>query len=110
MNVKSEKVATLLVKEISEIIRFEARDEILKDVTITYVNVTSDLSIAKVYYNILDKKELVVIQKVLDNAAGYVRSELAKRVELRHIPELKFIYDESIEYGEKIEKILEEIS
>ena len=46
----------------------------------------------------------------MNNAAGYFRSELAKRMDLRTVPELKFIYDNSIEYGQKIEKIIEEIN
>jgi len=109
MSVKSERIGNNLQKELSEIIRFEARDEDLKEVTITYVTVAGDLGLAKVYYNVLNKDKVAIIQKALNNASGYIRSSLAKRVDLRHIPELRFIYDESIDYGEKIEKILEEV-
>lgn len=109
MSVKSERIGNNLLKEISEILRFEARDEELKWVTVTYVKVTPDLGHAKIYYNVLNKGDLYVVQKALDGASGYIRTELAKRVDLRHMPELSFVYDESIDYGDKIEKILEDI-
>ena len=110
MSVKSERIGNSLVVEISNILRFEARDEELKNVTITYVKVAGDLGNAKVYYNIFDKTKLDHIQRSLEKASGYVRSELAKRVELRHMPELNFVYDESIDYGNKIEHILDKIN
>ena len=109
MSIKSERIGNNILREISEILRFEARNEELKWVTLTYVKVTGDLGNAKIYYNILNKGDLYVVQKALDGAAGYIRTELAKRIDLRHIPELRFVYDESIDYGDKIEHILEEI-
>ena len=109
MSVKTEKIGNSLLKEISEILRFEARDEDLKEVDLTYVKATGDLEYAKIYYTILDRAKRDKIQMALDKAAGYIRSQLAQRVELRHIPELKFVYDEALDYGEKIEHILEEI-
>lgn len=109
MSVKSERIGNNLLRAISEIIRFEARNEELKMVTLTYVKVAGDLGNAKIYYNILNKTDLKEVQRALDGAAGYIRSELAKKVELRHIPELRFVYDESIDYGDKIEHILQDI-
>ncbi len=110
MKLKGERVASDLVKEISKILLTEIKDEDLKHVTITYATVTNDLSFAKVYFTTLDdyKKEKVV--RDINNAASYFRSELAGRLNIRHIPELKFVYDESIEYGKRIEKIIEEIN
>ncbi len=110
MKLKGERVASLLVKEISKILLTEIKDEDLKNVTITYATVTNDLSFAKVYFTTLDdyKKDKVI--KDINNASSYFRSELAKRIDLRHIPEIKFVYDESIEYGKRIEKIIEEIN
>ncbi len=109
MSVKSERIGNNLLKEIAEILRFEARDEDLNNVSLTYVKVATDLGNAKVYYTLFDKTKKAEIQHSLSRAAGYIRSELAKRVDLRHIPELRFEYDESIDYGEKIEHILEEL-
>ena len=110
MNLKGERVASDLMKEISKILLTEIKDEDLQRVTITYATVTNDLSFAKVYLKTLDdyKKDKVI--KDMNNAASYFRTELAGRLNIRHIPEIKFIYDESIEYGKKIEDIIEKIN
>lgn len=110
MNLKGERVASDLMKEISKILLTEIKDEDLQRVTITYATVTNDLSFAKVYFTTLDdyKKDKVI--KDMNNAASYFRTELAGRLNIRHIPEIKFIYDESIEYGKKIEDIIEKIN
>lgn len=110
MSIKTERLANLLVKEISEIIMTEIKDEDIKFVTITHIDLSSDLSYAKVYFTTLidDKKEKCIYD--LNGAKGFIRNELIKRkIEMRKIPELNFIFDESIEYGNKIEKIIQEI-
>ncbi len=110
MSIKTERLANLLVKEISEIIMTEIKDEDIKFVTITHIDLSSDLSYAKVYFTTLidDKKEKCIHD--LNGAKGFIRNELIKRkIEMRKIPELNFIFDESIEYGNKIEKIIQEI-
>lgn len=107
MKLKAERAASEIQKEIGNIILFEAKDEDFKNVVITAVEVSSDLSFAKVYFTTIDDREKVLHD--LNNASGYFRSLLAERLEIRHTPELRFIFDESIEYGQKIEKIIEEI-
>lgn len=109
MSIKIERIASLMEKEISMILQREAKDEILKNVVISFVEVTNDLSFAKVYFTCFDKDKKDEILKSLDNAKGFIRSELASRIDVRHVPELKFIFDESIEYGIKIEKKIKEI-
>lgn len=109
MSIKIERIASLMEKEISMILQREAKDEILKNVVISFVEVTNDLSFAKVYFTCFDKDKKDEILKSLDNAKGFIRSELASRIDVRHVPELKFIFDESIEYGMKIEKKIKEI-
>ena len=107
MTIKNERINSNLQKEISYIIANEVKNPNIKFVTITACDVTSDLSYAKVYFTTLsDGKETL---KGLKSAKGYIRRALADRIELRHIPELEFIYDESIEYGKKIESIIEDI-
>ena len=110
MSIKIERLANVLSKEISNILLLEIKDKDIKFVTITHVDLSSDLSYAKVYCTVLDDDKKDLILKDLNNAKGFIRSELIKRkIEMRKIPELTFIYDESIEYGNKIEKIIEEI-
>lgn len=107
MSIKNERVNSNLQKEISYIIANEVKNPNIKFITITYCDVTSDLSYAKVYFTTMgDSKETL---KGLKSAKGFIRKSLADRIELRHIPELEFIYDESIEYGKRIEDKIKEI-
>ena len=109
MAFKIDRIASSFVKEISYILATEIRDEDIKFVTITDCKVTNDLSFAKVYFTVLDENKKESTLKALKDAAGFIRRTLADRVEIRHIPELQFVYDESIEYGKKIEDIIEDI-
>ena len=110
MSIKSERIGSDYVREISKIIRDEVDDESIKAITVTYVRVTEDLSYAKVYITTLleDKKNTILEQ--LNKAAPFIRTHLADRVKLRHTPELEFVYDDSISYGEKIENIIDKIN
>ena len=84
-------------------------NEDLRFVTITKVDLSSDLSNAKVYFTTLNEDKNQVI-KDLNRAKKFIRSNLMKRkIEMRVIPELNFVYDESIDYGNKIENIIEKI-
>ncbi len=106
---KSAKISSDMMRVISEIIFTEARDELLKTITITACRVSHDLSYAKVYFTSfsdLGKKEL---EKEVNEAAPFIRTEVSQRLNLRHTPELEFIFDESIEYGKKIENLIKEI-
>ena len=110
MSIKVERLANLLVKEISEILMNEIKDEDIKFVTITDIDLSSDLSYAKVYCTVLNDELRDKCMHDLRHAKGFIRSELIKRkIEMRKIPELDFVYDESIEYGNKIEKIIKKI-
>ena len=106
-SLKGERVSSDMQRELCNILLLEAKDEDFKNVTITDVEVTNDLSFAKIYFTTTDNREKV--EKDLNNAAGFFRSMLAERLEIRHTPELRFIFDESIENGQKIEKIIEEL-
>ncbi len=109
MSVKTERIADMIQKELSYILQLEVRDSDIRFVTITDVHVTNDLSFAKVYVTVLreDKKDETL--KALKEASGFLRTELAKRVDIRHIPELQFVYDESIDYGKHIENIIDRL-
>ena len=104
---KGERAGSDIQRELSNILLLDAKDEDFKHVTITDVEVANDLGFAKVYFTTTDNREKV--ERDLNNAAGFFRSLLAERLLIRHTPELRFIFDESIEYGQKIEKIIEEI-
>mgnify|MGYP004464036193 FL=1 len=109
MNIKIERLNSTFVKEISYILQNEVKDENIKFVTVTGCDISSDLSYAKVYVTVLDDNKKNTTLEALNNAKSFIRGELSKRVEIRHTPELKFIFDKSIEYGNKIENLIEEI-
>ena len=97
-------------KELSQIIGYELKNpNVTGLISVTKVKVTSDLKFAKVYVSILNSKNIKDTLAGLKKSAGYIRSELAKRVNLRNTPELIFELDDSIEYGAKIDSILKEI-
>ena len=108
MSVKNERINSNIQREISYILANEVKNPNIKYVTVTACDVTSDLSYARVYFTTLgDIKETL---NGLKSAKGFIRKTLADRIELRHIPQLEFIYDESIEYGKKIEEKIKEIN
>lgn len=109
MSIKLERMNNLFVKEISYILHNEIKDENIKFVSVTGCEITNDLSYAKVYVTIFDKDKKDITLKALDKAKSFIRGELSKRVEIRHTPELRFIFDDSIEYGEKIDKLIEDL-
>ena len=109
MNSKIDRINSNLVKEISYILATEVKNQDIKFVTVTDVKTTNDLSFAKVYVTILNGDRKKETMQALKTASGFIRHELMDRVDIRHIPELSFVFDESIEYGKKIENIIESI-
>ncbi len=109
MSVKIERISSDVARELSSIMLLEAKDETLKHVTITGCVVTNDLGLARVYYTYMGEESLEDVQTNLEVAAPYLRTVLASRIDLRHTPELKFIYDDSVEYGQNIERIINKI-
>ena len=109
MSIKSERISDSLIEQISYILATEVKNKDIKFVTITDVKVTNDLGFAKVYFTVLDEDKKEETLKALKSASGFIRHELRDRVDIRQIPELSFIYDESIEYGKRIEEKLKEI-
>ena len=109
MSIKIERLNSEFQEVISEILYKEVKNPDLKFVTITGCDITNDLSFCKVYFTVLGKDKDEILRE-LNNAASFIRGEISKRVQVRHTPELRFVFDTSIEYGEKIEKIINEIN
>jgi ribosome-binding factor A len=116
---RQRRVGDLLRAEISEILRMKMRDPRLGFLTVTDVSVTRDLRHALVFVSVLEmegggpadsdlERDSAVIE-VLSGAAGFVRGELSNRVELKHIPELRFKIDKSAERGVRISAMLKDI-
>ena len=109
MSIHTKRLESMLISEISNILMTEAKDEDLKFVTITSMKLANDLSFAKVYFTTLneDKEK---ITKELNDASGFIRAILKKRkLDIRIMPELKFVYDDSMEYGNNIDSLIDKI-
>ena len=109
MSIKIDRLNNMFVQEISKIIHTEIKDKDVSFVTITDARITNDLSFAKIYFTTLDGDRNKVL-KSLNKASGYIRSSLCDKVKIRKMPEIQFVYDESIEYGKNIENIIERIN
>lgn len=105
------KVDEELKKEISNIISLELKNPHLTGlISVTGVKTTPDLRFAKVFVSMINEKNKKENLKILKQSSGYFRSEVARRVNLRTTPELIFEFDESLEYGSRIDEILKDIT
>ncbi len=107
---RMERVNEEFKRELSQIIDRELKNpNITGLISVTKVKTSSDLKFAKVYISIINSKSKKNTMEGIKNSAGFMRSELAKRVNLRYTPELVFELDDTLEYGAKIDSILKEI-
>lgn len=107
---RPNRLAETLKEEISQLIRVELKDPRLGFVTLTSVDVAGDLAHAKVYVSVLGTEdEGKTSLDVLNRAAGFVRCEIGKRIRLRHVPAIVFVYDPSIEHGAHIARLLKDV-
>lgn len=104
---RPQKVADLIQRELSELIRLEVRDPRVGMLTITSVDVSPDLSHAKVFVTLLEKAKVKDTLQGLQRAAGFLRSQLAHRMKLYTTPELRFVYDESVERGDHLSRLID---
>ncbi|MEI7026330.1 30S ribosome-binding factor RbfA [Paenibacillus sp. y28] len=108
--VRVGRVAEQIKKELSQILQTEMKDPRLGFITVTGVEVTNDLSQAKIYLSVFgDETQKEETLRILARGNGFMRSELGKRIRLRIVPELVFKFDTSIEYGSRIEALLGKI-
>lgn len=109
-NNRLERISEELKKEISHIISYELKNpNVTGLISVTKAKITPDLKYAKVYVSILNAKNTKETLANLKKSAGFIRSEIAKRINLRITPELVFELDDSMEYGAKIDSILKDI-
>lgn len=113
MNKNSNRLGRIdeeLKKEISNIISYDLKNpNITGLISVTKAKITPDLKYAQIYVSILNSKNTKETLAALKKSSGFVRTEVAKRINLRITPEIIFVLDDSIEYGERIDKILKKI-
>ena len=107
---RSDRVAGLIKQELAELLRKEISDPRLAMATLTGVKMSKDLRLAKIYFSISGGETArQSAAEGFKQARGYLKRELAQRLELRYMPDLTFYYDESIDYGARIEQLLKEV-
>lgn len=104
-----EKVENLIKQEISLILLTKMNDPELGFITVTNVKVSPDLKIAKIYLSVFEKEKREPVLEKIVTRSGFVRSELAHRISLRYVPELKFFIDDTMDYVEKINTLIRKI-
>ncbi|MBS9405192.1 30S ribosome-binding factor RbfA [Halomonas sp. TRM85114] len=108
---RTDRVADQLQKELAVLIQREVKDPRLGMVTVSGVEVSRDLGYADVHVTLLGEEDAARVKenlKVLKQAAGFLRSQIARRVKLRHVPELRFHYDESVVRGQRLSSLIDE--
>lgn len=104
---RPQKLGDLIQRELSELLQREVRDPRVGMITITGVDVSPDFSHAKVFFTVLQKEQLEETAQGLKKASGFLRSQLARRLKLYTTPELRFEYDESVERGDRLSRLIE---
>lgn len=106
---RPQKLGDLIQRELSELVQRELRDPRVGMITITGVDVSPDFSHARVFYTTLDPAHVGDADKGLKRAAGFLRSQLARRIKLYTTPELRFEYDESVERGDRLSRLIDSV-
>lgn len=106
---RSQRVNHLLREEVADIISNRVKDPRLGFLTVTDVDVTVDLKLARVYISVLKDEEKELTMEILNSAKSFIRSELGRRLRMKFIPALEFRLDTTAQYGEKIERLLKAI-
>ena len=101
---RSHRVAEQKRRELADLLQFEVKDPRIGMVTIMEVEVTGDMAHAKIFYSAAKASDAV--QKGLEKSAGFLRTQLAKRMLLRTVPQLHFVYDASIDNGMKMAQLI----
>ena len=106
---RPQRLGDLIQREVSDLIRLEVRDPRVGMITITSVDVSPDLSHAKLFFTMLEKDRLEDTLHGLKRSAGFLRSQLAKRIKMYTTPELRFEYDESVERGDRLSRLIDSV-
>jgi ribosome-binding factor A len=106
---RSRRIEDQIQRSLSEIIRTQVGDPRMKGVVITGVDVSRDLSVARVYFNSLDDKhDRAALEKAFASALGFLRAQLARQLTVRQVPELRARYDDTTERSSAMERLINE--
>lgn len=105
---RSQRLANQLLRTLNELLRFEVKDPRVKGVALTSIDLSRDLSVARVFFSTLDPDaDAANAQDGLERAAGFLRSRLGKSIKVRHVPELRFAHDDSAAEGVRLSALID---
>jgi ribosome-binding factor A len=107
---RTDRIAQSILRSLAQLIQLEISDPRFKGlITLSDATVTNDLKYAKIYFTVLNDDPDLALE-ILTAAASYLRTHLAKTMKLRTVPQLRFIYDESIEYGKNLSRLIDDVN
>lgn len=107
---RSDRVAEQVRRDLADLIRTELKDPRVGMISLTEVHLTPDYAHAKVFFTTLDVEHLEEVERGLKRAAGFLRRELGRRIHIHTLPELHFIYDNSLERGASMSQLIDKAS
>ena len=109
---RTDRVSGLIQRKLAQIILTEVKDPRLpRIITVSAVKVSPDMSMAKIYITVLgEQSDSQITLDILNKASSFLRTVLARSIKLRIVPQLKFVYDESIEYGTKLRQLIDDVA
>ncbi|HPI92073.1 MAG TPA: 30S ribosome-binding factor RbfA [Deltaproteobacteria bacterium] len=110
VSIRQARVGDLIGRTIAELLQRRVKDPRVEGVTITGADVSMDFKVGRIFFCVMDPSRKEEVQEGLQSAAGFLRHELKKVLRLKTVPTLSFAYDESFDYGSKIDEILDQIS
>ncbi len=106
---RKQRLGAQVLRTLSEVLRFEVKDPGLNGVSLTAVEMTRDVSVAKVYFSLLNPDhDPKIAREGLQRASGFLRGKLGRALEIRHVPELRFLHDDSVAHGIEISRLIDE--
>lgn len=105
---RNQRLGNQVLRTLNELVRFETKDPRLKLVSLTSVDLSRDLSVARVYFSMLDPNaEPQPVKDGLERASGFLRSRLGREIKIRHVPELRFAHDDSAAEAQRISSLID---
>jgi ribosome-binding factor A len=105
---RHQRLGAQVQRSLSELLRFEVKDPRLKQISLTSVDLSKDLSVARVYFSLLDPNgDPGPVLEGLHRASGFLRKRLGAALDVRHVPELRFVHDDSIAQGFEISRLID---
>ena len=105
---RNQRLGNQVLRTLNELLRFESKDPRLKLVSLTSVELSRDLSVARVYFSLLDPNaDPQEVLEGLERASGFLRGRLGREIKIRHVPELRFAHDDSAAEAQRISSLID---